>query len=65
MRYSTAQKLAAVEREIRWRMKVYPRRIESRTMTQAESDRELGVMQAIAEDYRAKLNAERPQLDLG
>jgi len=47
-----ADKLACIEREIKFREFVYPRRIESGKMTKRIADREIAVMRAIKEDYR-------------
>jgi hypothetical protein len=48
-------KLACIEREIKMRLQVYPRWIESGRMTREKADHEISVMQEIAEDYRRKL----------
>lgn len=48
---TTAEKRAAAERELKMRRRVYPRWIASGRMTQAEADREIRVMEAIAADY--------------
>lgn len=51
--YSPAEKLAAIEREMKMRRRVYPRWVADGRMTQAKADAEIAVMEAIAEDYRA------------
>jgi hypothetical protein len=48
----TADKLASVEREIKYREYVYPRRVANKTMSQEKADREIAIMKAIADDYR-------------
>lgn len=47
-----ADKLACVEREIKFRTYVYPRRIDNGTMTQERADREIAIMESIREDYK-------------
>lgn len=63
--FNDRDKLSAVQREIVLRRNVYAKRIEFGSMTEAQAKREIGVMEAIAEDYRARLNAAAPALDLG
>jgi hypothetical protein len=50
-----ADKLACIEREIKMRLKVYPRWIEKGKMTQEKADHEIAVMREIADDYRRKI----------
>lgn len=45
------EKRACLEREIKMRRRVYPRWVQSGKMTQAQSDREIAVMEAILADY--------------
>lgn len=49
--FTREMKRAAAEREVKLRERVYPRFIEQKKMTQAQADRELGAMRAIASDY--------------
>jgi hypothetical protein len=42
-----AEQIAAVEREINLRKRVYPRRIEARKMTRDNADREIARMSAV------------------
>ncbi|WP_412508779.1 hypothetical protein [Roseovarius sp. SYSU LYC5161] len=60
---STHDKYAAVRREIRQRRRVYPRLIEQGKMSQADADREIAIMEAIADDYdtKADMFAQRRQ----
>ncbi len=55
MEFSDADKLKAIEREIALRRNVYPRNVARGTMTQAEAERQIAIMLAIAEDYRTKV----------
>lgn len=57
--YSTSDKLIVVERELKMRRRVYPRRVADGRMTQPQADFEIAVMEAIAEDYRAIEQKER------
>jgi len=52
MTFTDAEKLATVLREIGFRKRVYPGLIRANKMTQADADREIAVMKAIAEDYK-------------
>jgi hypothetical protein len=48
-----AAKRAALERELRWRRKVYPRRIAAGTMTEAEAQHQIWIFERIlAEGFR-------------
>jgi hypothetical protein len=49
--YTAKEKLDAVQREIRMRRRVYPRRVSEQRMTQQLADREIAVMEAVAKDY--------------
>jgi hypothetical protein len=49
---SAADKLQCAERELKYRRRVYGRLIERGKMSQREADRELELMEAIANDYR-------------
>jgi hypothetical protein len=53
--FSDHDKLAAVNREVNMRRRVYPRWIAAGKMTQAAADRQIAVMVAIAADYRAAM----------
>ena len=55
------QKLACIKRELGYRTRVYPRLIENGSMTKEQADRQIGIMQAIADDYY-KLVDNQPDL---
>lgn len=57
--FTAEEKLKAVERELGYRRHVYSRRVANNKMTQAQADRQIGVMEAIAEDYRTLAAGER------
>lgn len=46
------QKLEAVEREIKYRRRVYPGLVEQGKMSQPQADRQIAIFEAIALDYR-------------
>jgi hypothetical protein len=54
-------KLQCAERELRYRRRVYGRLIERGKMSKRQCERELELMEAIAEDYR-KLAAQKELL---
>ncbi len=53
--YTSAQKLAAVEREVGYRKRVFARRVADGRMKQSEADFQIAIFEAIAADYRAKV----------
>lgn len=59
-RFSFDQLAAAAEREIRFRERVYARRVQTRKMTRQKADEEIALMRAIAEHLRE--NADRDSL---
>jgi hypothetical protein len=61
----TKVKLRCIERELGFRKYIYPRRIEAGRMSAELAEQEIRVMEAICDDYRARLEAEEPRLDLG
>ncbi len=54
MTVSDQDKLVCVQREIAMRKRVYPRWVAAGRMAKAKADREIAIMEAIAEDYRKK-----------
>lgn len=50
--FTHSDKLAAVEREIGFRRRVYARRVAENKMKQETADREIAIFEAIAVDYR-------------
>lgn len=52
--YTAAQKLKEVERELKFRRYVYPRRVAAEKMKQADADFQIAIFEAIEQDYRAK-----------
>jgi hypothetical protein len=58
-RYSPAQWIAALDREIALRERVFPRRVRDRKMTQPEADYEIDIMRDLREALAAKLEHNR------
>jgi hypothetical protein len=56
MEIATLDKYREVRRELALRRHVYRRRVRSGTMTQAQADRQIEVMESIVEDYRRLLD---------
>lgn len=56
---SNADKLKAVQRELGFRRRVYARRVTEGKMTQALSDEQIGVFEAIEADYVIAAGKER------
>lgn len=52
--FTDQQKREAADRELKFRRRVYARRVAEGKMKQEQADREIAVMAEIAEDYRAK-----------
>jgi hypothetical protein len=52
MKFTAADKRKCAEREVAMRRRVYPRHVANRTMLQVAADREIALMQEIADDYR-------------
>lgn len=64
MTFTNEQLAACAEREVKQRRRVYPRWVDDRRMTQAFANEQIGMMEQIASDYRAKANAEAAKDDL-
>lgn len=54
MTFSATEKLAAVEREIGYRLRVYARRVAEGKMSKELADRQVAIFEEIAADYREK-----------
>ena len=54
-------KLECAERELKFRFRVYDRLVVRGKMTKAEQEREIELMSAIVEDYRALASADEPE----
>jgi hypothetical protein len=51
--FTAEEKLKCAERELKLRLQVYPRFVENGRFSKEKSDREIALMSAIVEDYRA------------
>ena len=51
LEFTRSEKLKAIAREIALRRNVYPKKVKSGWMPQAEADYEIAIMVAIAKDY--------------
>lgn len=58
--FTPTDKLKAVEREIGFRRYVYKGRVANGKMTEAEAEKGIAVMEAIADDYRRQLDNPEP-----
>lgn len=63
MTFTIAEQLDAIEREIRFREFVYPRRVRDGKMTQAEADRQIALMRAVSVTV-ATIGREQQELPL-
>jgi hypothetical protein len=59
MTYSFEAKLGCIERELKYRRRVYPRWIEEKRMSTDFAREQIRIMEEIAEDYRQKEQEER------
>lgn len=59
MSTSNAEKLAAIKRELGYRRRVYPYRVEQGKMSQALADKQIAIFEEIAEDYQAAAEKDR------
>lgn len=57
--FSSEQKRKAVERELSFRRRVYPRFIEQKKMSQQLADEQIAIFEAIRMDYSAAEESER------
>lgn len=49
--FSTKEKREAIDREVRFRQRVYPRWVAAGKMTQEFADRQIAIFQEVAADY--------------
>lgn len=57
--FTAQEKLESVERELRFRRRVYKDRVVNDRMSQELADRQIALFEAIAEDYRKLAATER------
>ena len=56
---TAAEKLAGIERELELRRRVYPRQVEAGRMGADFAARQIALFEAIAADYRDRVEGER------
>lgn len=59
MNFTVADKIAALEREIRYRRRVYQRQVELGKLTQKFADYQIAIFEAILMDYLAPMMKNR------
>jgi len=64
MPFTNAEKYKCAERELQMRYRVYERRVDAGQMSRKTADREIHLMEEIAADYRARVEAERIEQEL-
>jgi hypothetical protein len=59
MSYTTTERLAEIERELRMRYRNYPRWVAEGKMTQRDATKRIAVMEQIAAELRSQLEMEK------
>lgn len=59
MKMALADEIACIDREIRMRVRVYPRFVEGKRMTQAKADHEIATMTCVLERLKKIEEGER------
>ena len=59
--FSAQELCKAIERELGYRRRVFPRRVDSGLMKQAEADRQIAMFEEIFARYSAEAEAEEAQ----
>jgi hypothetical protein len=59
MIFTGTEKLEAMRRELKWRKRVFPNRVETRRMTPHEAKYQIAIIEAIIEDYMQMAELER------
>jgi len=57
--FTAEDKMRCAERELKFRVRVYEGMVGSRKMTQRQADREIGLMEAIMQDYKVLAEKDR------
>jgi hypothetical protein len=57
--FTNTEKAKEADREVGYRKYVYPRRVMDKKMTQEQADRQIAIMQEIAEEYSVLAVKER------
>lgn len=56
MSFTDAQKAESAQREVSFRKRVYPKLVAKGSMKQFDAEREIALMQSIADDYEQRAN---------
>lgn len=62
MSYTAEQKHKAIERELHYRRRVFPRLVSQGKMTQGAAAEQIALFEAISADYAAQAAAAKPDL---
>ena len=62
--WSARDKLKEIERELVLRNKLYPRWIQQNALTIKTAQKQIGILKAIADDYRERIHRDQDLLDL-
>lgn len=57
--FTDTEKLDAIRRELKYRRRVYAKRVAEGTMTKALADKQIAIFEAIEADYVPKAEKER------
>ena len=58
MKFTATEKLKCLEREVAYRKRVYARMVAEKKMTETLADRQISIMEQIADDYRPQAASE-------
>jgi hypothetical protein len=64
MNVTLAEKLACLERELKYRSRVYERLVQRGKMSEPQRQHEIKVMGAIRDDYAALVDEDAPMLNI-
>lgn len=63
-RFSATDKRKCIQRELAMRLRVYPGWVDAKRMEPLQAKREIALMEAILEDYKAQEKRDRGQEEL-
>lgn len=63
--WTATEKLNCVQRELKYRIRVYARLVAEGKLSERQASREIALMAAIVDDYTKVVARETPQLNLG
>lgn len=61
MTYTAERIVKALDRELGFRRRLYPRKVAAGDMTEAEAQEEIGIVEQVRDEYLSRAEAERPQ----